>query len=76
MFECAYCPAYIAAQRMSQFLELVQGDMFVLQYRARFMELGQYASHIMENEHLKTEKFIQGLRQELRHHLITNAALT
>ncbi|MQL83911.1 hypothetical protein Taro_016408 [Colocasia esculenta] len=45
-------------------------DSTVVQYRARFVELGRYAPQIMGDEGLRTQQFVRGLRPELRQALI------
>ncbi|MQL82863.1 hypothetical protein Taro_015352 [Colocasia esculenta] len=69
-FERAFCPTYIRTERLYQFLDLQQRDSTVVQYRARFVELGRYAPQIMADESLRTQQFVRGLRPELRQALI------
>ncbi|MQM02801.1 hypothetical protein Taro_035572 [Colocasia esculenta] len=69
-FESAFCPTYVRTERLYQFLDLQQRDSTVVQYRARFVELGRYAPQIMGDEGLRTQQFVRGLRPELRQALI------
>ncbi|MQM09657.1 hypothetical protein Taro_042534 [Colocasia esculenta] len=69
-FERAFCPTYVRTERLYQFLDLQQRDFTVMQYRARFVELGRYAPQIMADEGLRTQQFVRGLRPELRQALI------
>ncbi|MQL70423.1 hypothetical protein Taro_002727 [Colocasia esculenta] len=69
-FERAFCPTYVRTERLYQFLDLQQRDFTVVQYRARFVELGRYALQIMGDEGLRTQQFVRGLRPELRQALI------
>ncbi|MQL68285.1 hypothetical protein Taro_000591 [Colocasia esculenta] len=69
-FERAFCPTYVRTGRLYQFLDLQQRDSTVVQYRARFVELGCYAPQIMADEGLRTQQFVSGLRPELRQALI------
>ncbi|MQL89979.1 hypothetical protein Taro_022561 [Colocasia esculenta] len=69
-FERAFCPTYVRTKRLYQFLDLQQRDFTVVQYRARFVELGRYAPQIMGDEGLRTQQFVRGLRPELRQALI------
>ncbi|MQL68484.1 hypothetical protein Taro_000775 [Colocasia esculenta] len=66
----AFCPTYVRTERLYQFLDLQQRDFTVVQYRARFVELGRYAPQIMADEGLRTQQFVRGLRPELRQALI------
>ncbi|MQL85436.1 hypothetical protein Taro_017957, partial [Colocasia esculenta] len=66
----AFCPTYVLTERLYQFLDLQQRDSTVVQYRARFVELGRYAPQIMADESLRTQQFVRGLRPELRQALI------
>ncbi|MQL70188.1 hypothetical protein Taro_002472 [Colocasia esculenta] len=69
-FERAFCPTYVRTERLYQFLDLHKRDFTVVQYRARFVELGRYAPQIMAYEGLRTQQFVRGLRPELRQALI------
>ncbi|MQL87847.1 hypothetical protein Taro_020398 [Colocasia esculenta] len=69
-FERAFCPTYVRTERLYQFLDLQQRDFTVVQYKARFVELGCYAPQIMADEGLRTQQFVRGLRPELRQALI------
>ncbi|MQL75655.1 hypothetical protein Taro_008031 [Colocasia esculenta] len=69
-FERAFCPTYVRTERLYQFLDLQQRDSTVVQYRARFVELGRYAPQIMGDEGLRTQQFVRGLTPELRQALI------
>ncbi|MQL68315.1 hypothetical protein Taro_000565 [Colocasia esculenta] len=69
-FERAFCPTYVRTERLYQFLDLQQRDFTVVQYRARFVELGRYAPQIIGDEGLRTQQFVRGLRPELRQELI------
>ncbi|MQM18783.1 hypothetical protein Taro_051776 [Colocasia esculenta] len=69
-FERAFCPTYVWTERLYQFLDLQQRDFTVVQYRARFVELGHYAPQIMADEGMRTQQFVRGLRPELRQALI------
>ncbi|MQL87041.1 hypothetical protein Taro_019569 [Colocasia esculenta] len=69
-FKRAFCPTYVRTERLYQFLDLQQRDFTVVQYRARFLELGRYAPQIMGDEGLRTQQFVRGLRPELRQALI------
>ncbi|MQM11795.1 hypothetical protein Taro_044704 [Colocasia esculenta] len=69
-FERPFCPSYVRTKRLYQFLVLTRGEMTVVQYRARFVELGHYAPQIMADESLRTQQFLRGLRPELRQALI------
>ncbi|MQM00312.1 hypothetical protein Taro_033046 [Colocasia esculenta] len=66
----AFCPTYVQTERLYQFLDLQQRDSTVVQYRARFVELGRYAPQIMADESRGTQQFVRGLRPELRQALI------
>ncbi|MQL67772.1 hypothetical protein Taro_000066 [Colocasia esculenta] len=66
----AFCPTYVRTERLYQFLDLQQRDSTVVQYRARFVELGRYAPQIMGDEGLRTQQFVIGLRPELKQALI------
>ena len=55
-----------------EFLNLTQGVLSVVEYEARFTELGRYAPHIFNEERHKTKKFAMGLRSHLRRFVLAS----
>ena len=51
LFEEKYFPEHIRDAKEREFLSLVQGNLSVGEYEAKFSELGKYAPHIYNNEH-------------------------
>ena len=49
-------------QKITKFLNLMQGKMTVVDYNVKFMELSRYATHIVSIESRKARKFEVGLR--------------
>jgi hypothetical protein len=52
------------------FQNLVQGDMTVEQYSARFMELARFVANLISDEETKAERFENGLNPRIRERVI------
>ncbi|XP_057962340.1 glycine-rich RNA-binding protein RZ1A-like [Malania oleifera] len=53
----------VRSAKAAKFLHLVQGQMTVSQYAARFVELSRFALHLAPDEKKKARKFEEGMRQ-------------
>ena len=47
VFNEEYFPMTVRDQKTTEFLNLAQGNMTVVEYNAKFMELSRYAQHIV-----------------------------
>ena len=56
LFEEKYFPEHIRDAKEREFLSLVQGNLSVGEYEAKFSELGKYVPHIYINEHRRVKK--------------------
>jgi hypothetical protein len=56
--------------REIEFQNLVQGDMTVEQYSARFMELARFAANLIPDEETKAERFENGLNPRIRERVV------
>ncbi|XP_058076386.1 uncharacterized protein LOC131224967 [Magnolia sinica] len=65
-FEQQYFPDCIRRQRALEFETLVQGDMSVAQYAARFVALSRFAPYLVSDERQKARYFEKCLRYGLR----------
>ena len=69
LFEERFRERYLSEEfierQLNEFNALRQGGRTVLEYKARFMELLSYASHL-NNEKLKVNRFVLGLNNSLR----------
>ncbi|XP_058076352.1 uncharacterized protein LOC131224931 [Magnolia sinica] len=74
-FDQKFFPKHIREQRALEFETLVQGEMMVSQYEARFIVLSRFASYIIDDEKRKARRFVSGLLPVLRSrgvgHLLT-----
>ncbi|KAJ8619853.1 hypothetical protein MRB53_028382 [Persea americana] len=61
-FNKKYIPKHIRAQKAQEFANLIQGNMTVAEYEAKFSELARYAPHLIPDEASKADKFEKGLR--------------
>ncbi|CAI8613500.1 unnamed protein product [Vicia faba] len=63
-----YFPEYVRGKKEIEFLELKQGNMFITDYRAKFIELAKFYPHYdgPTGEFSKCMKFENGLRPEIK----------
>ncbi|MQL70530.1 hypothetical protein Taro_002836, partial [Colocasia esculenta] len=66
VFHGEYFPDYARRERRDQFHELVQGDLTISQYHQRFVWLLRHVPHVVGSDHACAERFIAGLRPDLR----------
>ncbi|MQL81657.1 hypothetical protein Taro_014123, partial [Colocasia esculenta] len=66
VFHSEYFPDYARRERRDQFHELVQDDLAVTQYHQRFVRLLRHVPHVAGSEQACAERFITGLRPDLR----------
>lgn len=65
-FDSRFFPKSVKKQKEREFATLVQGDLTVQQYAARFMELGRFGPHLIATEEMQAEKFQEGLDHKIR----------
>ncbi|GFS41553.1 hypothetical protein Acr_00g0075070 [Actinidia rufa] len=66
VFNEEYFPEMVRDQKIQEFLNLKQGNMIVVVYNAKFMELSRYAPHIVSTESRKARRFEAGLRWNIK----------
>ncbi|GFZ03498.1 hypothetical protein Acr_16g0001220 [Actinidia rufa] len=66
VFNEEYFPEMVRNQKIQEFLNLKQGNMIVVVYNAKFMELSRYAPHIVSTESRKAKRFEAGLRWNIK----------
>ncbi|MQL88606.1 hypothetical protein Taro_021178 [Colocasia esculenta] len=66
VFHSEYFLDYARRERRDQFHELVQGDLTVSQYHQRFVRLLRHEPHVAGSDQACAERFIAGLRPDLR----------
>ncbi|XP_023885427.2 uncharacterized protein LOC111997559 isoform X2 [Quercus suber] len=59
-------------KQAENFEELVQGNMGVAQYEAKFTELSRFSPHLVSTEALRVKKFRKGLNFKIRQRLTTS----
>jgi hypothetical protein len=62
--------------KLSEFLDLGQGNHFVYEYTQEFINLAQYGGHHIDIDEKKAEIYHQGLTIQLQGHLILSPNLT
>ena len=70
-FKRKYIPKVVRNAREAEFMALIKGHKNVAEYEAEFAGLVQYAPYILHDEERKTQKFIDGLKPDLRWALAT-----
>ncbi|EXB28509.1 hypothetical protein L484_006131 [Morus notabilis] len=68
--EGQYFPQSYMDERVMEFMSLLQGDMSVREYEAKFNDLSQFAPSLVESEHLRCLKFEKGLKNSVRRPLV------
>ncbi|GFS36588.1 hypothetical protein Acr_00g0046820 [Actinidia rufa] len=66
VFNEEYFPEMVRDQKIQEFLNLKQGNMIVVVYNVKFMELSRYAPHIVSTESRKARRFEAGLRWNIK----------
>ncbi|GKE34334.1 zinc finger, CCHC-type, retrotransposon gag domain protein [Tanacetum coccineum] len=66
MFKDKFCPIRMVMQLEEELLTFKQGSKTVQEYTARFVEMAKYAEHQVATEGRKMERFIRGLRTDIR----------
>ncbi|XP_028099455.1 uncharacterized protein LOC114298985 [Camellia sinensis] len=65
IFYDKYFPQYFRDRKVLEFQELKQDKMFIAEYKAKFTELARFASHMVDTEYKKAQKFESGLDLEI-----------
>ncbi|XP_018685045.2 uncharacterized protein LOC103995568 isoform X2 [Musa acuminata AAA Group] len=65
-FNEKYFSDYIKEQKELEFLNLVQGNLTVAKYEAKFIELSRFATYITDDESRKAKRFERGLKPAIR----------
>ncbi|KAK3036484.1 hypothetical protein RJ639_030834 [Escallonia herrerae] len=63
-------PHNVKDQKEEEFLKLVQNDMTVAQYEAKFTSLSRYAPHLVDIENRKARRFEKGIRRGIKNRLL------
>jgi hypothetical protein len=64
-FKSYHIPASLMKLKKKEFLTLKQGEMFVIEYRDKFVELSRYAPEEVVDDVKKQELFLEGLAEPL-----------
>ena len=75
-FHQYYIPAGLLNRKLSEFLELKQGNMTVMEYVNKFNHLTQYAGTHMDTDEKKMDHFNRGLSCILQEKLYTGGYQT
>ncbi|XP_040987676.1 uncharacterized protein LOC121235394 [Juglans microcarpa x Juglans regia] len=65
-FENRFFPESRKTQKAQEFATLVQGNLTVEQYIAKFMELGKFAPHLIATEKIQAQKFQAGMNPRIQ----------
>ena len=66
LFRTTFIPETFRQDKIAELGRLVQGDMTVLEYQARFFDLSRYDPHSMADSVARCVKFREGLRPKIR----------
>ncbi|XP_040988928.1 uncharacterized protein LOC121236543 [Juglans microcarpa x Juglans regia] len=65
-FDNRFFPESMKTHKAQEFATLVQGNLTIEQYAAKFMELGRFAPHLIAIEKMQAHKFQAGLNPRIR----------
>ena len=68
-FQDKYFPMHIRDAKEREFMNLEQETRTVMDYEAKFSELGRYAPHIYCDERRRMMKFVDGLKGPIRRYV-------
>ncbi|XP_021898880.1 uncharacterized protein LOC110815391, partial [Carica papaya] len=66
-FNAEYFPDFLRQRKESEFTELRQVRLSMVEYAEKYIDLGRFAPEVMMNETKKARRFEKGLRLELYH---------
>ncbi|RVW66491.1 hypothetical protein CK203_066077 [Vitis vinifera] len=66
LFLSNYFPEAVRIQKRAEFIHLVQRNMIVTEYVAKFTQLSRYAPNVVADEQIRVEQFQEGLRLNIR----------
>ena len=70
LFLRKHFPEGVRDAKLEEFLSLDQKEKSVMAYEAKFAELSHFALALIEDEAMKTKRFIKGLRPYIRSKLV------
>ncbi|XP_022131660.1 uncharacterized protein LOC111004785 [Momordica charantia] len=71
-----YFPVTVRNEKRAEFLRLTQGSLTVAQYERKFTELSRFRMQYIPTEQLKIDKFVDGLRREIKGLLVLKEPTT
>ncbi|XP_024025887.1 uncharacterized protein LOC112092890 [Morus notabilis] len=70
LFNEQYFPQSYREEKALEFMSLLQGDMSVREYEAKFNDLSRFAPSLVESEPMRCLKFEKGLKNSVRRSLV------
>ncbi|EXB29173.1 hypothetical protein L484_019698 [Morus notabilis] len=70
LFNEQYFPQSYKEEKALEFMSLLQGDMSIREYEAKFNDLSRFAPSLVESEHMRCLKFEKGLKNSVRRSLV------
>ncbi|EXB66622.1 hypothetical protein L484_024918 [Morus notabilis] len=70
LFNEQYFPQSYREEKALEFMCLLQGDMSIREYEAKFNDLSRFAPSLVESEHMRCLKFEKGLKNSVRRSLV------
>ena len=65
-FNQHFFPRVVQKAKAREFLDLVQGDMSVIKYTAKFLQLSRFGLYLILTEEKKVKKFERGLNPRIQ----------
>ncbi|XP_024017741.1 uncharacterized protein LOC112090514 [Morus notabilis] len=70
LFNEQYFPQSYREEKALEFMSLLQGDMSIREYEAKFNDLSRFAPSLVESEHMRCLKFEKGLKNSVMRSLV------
>jgi hypothetical protein len=65
-FNRHFFPRVVQEVKAREFLDLIQGEMSVIEYSAKFLQLSHFGLYLIPTEEKKVKKFERGLNSRIR----------
>ncbi|GJW68528.1 zinc finger, CCHC-type, retrotransposon gag domain protein [Tanacetum coccineum] len=76
VFKDKFCPISVVMQQEEAFLTFEQGNQLVKEYTTHFVDMARFAEHLVATEERKIERYLRGLRIDIRELISTRKLVT
>ncbi|PWA54685.1 zinc finger, CCHC-type, Retrotransposon gag domain protein [Artemisia annua] len=76
VFKDKFCPISVVMQQEDEFLTFKQGNLLVKEYTAHFVDMARFVEHLVATEDRKIERYVRGLKIDIRELISTKELVT